>query len=99
MLGGNNYCVDPNNPIVVIFNRDLSFTVGSEICKLSVLSLLCQLKSKLVGERNRHRHKLGRFVTRIAEHHSLIACAVEIVFILLAAFKFKGSVNAHCDVR
>ncbi len=98
MLRRDYDCVNSYDLIVVIFNGNLSFTVGSEICEIAVLPLLCQLESKFVSKRNRHRHKLGSFVTRITEHHSLIACAVEVIFILFAALELIRSVNAHCNV-
>ena len=49
-------------------------------------------------KRYRQRHKLRRIVARITEHHTLIARAVKVIYILLALFIFKRAVNAHGNI-
>ena len=82
----------------IVFNCDLSFSVGTEIRQKSRFSCVRKTLCKLVRKRDGQRHKLFGFPASIAEHHSLIACT-EQIFGVAAFFVFKRAVNAHSNIR
>ena len=74
MLRGNyNRVYSDGLVVLVIFDSDLRFSVGSEIRERAVLSDLCQLCGELVCQGYRHGHKLRRLIACKAEHHALVA--------------------------
>ena len=98
VLRGNDNSINSYGLAVIVFNCYLSLSIGTEIGENARLSYLGQLLCKLVGKRDGHRHKLGSFVARIAEHHSLIACACLVVIVNIAVTVLESLVNAHCDI-
>ena len=79
MLRGYDNSVDSYGSAVLgIFDRDLSFSVGSEIGESAVRTDFRQLSGELVGERDGQGHKLRSLAARIAEHHSLVARALTV---------------------
>ncbi len=85
MLGRDDHCIHTHRLVVgVVLHRHLALAIGPQIRHQAVLANLAQLVRQLVGQRDRRRHQLGRLVGRVAEHHSLVACA--------------AGVDAHGDV-
>ena len=97
MLRRNDDRVDAVRHAVAVFDRHLRFSVGTKIGKRSVLAYRRETAGKLVGKRNGKRHKLGRFVAGITEHHTLVARA-DVVFVGIAVFGFERFVNAERNV-
>ena len=85
VLGGNHDCVHADRLVVlVVFDRDLRFAVGTQIRKASMLADFGEPHGQLVRQRDRRGHQLRVLVAGIAEHHSLVAGA--------------AGVDAHGDV-
>ena len=99
VLGRNYDSINALSDAVIILDGNLSFAVGSEIFESAVLSDLGKLFGKLMSKRNRKRHKLGRLVARIAEHHTLVSRADLVVVVVLAVALLEALVNAHSDIR
>ena len=75
VLSGDEDRIDSLNLVTVVLHGHLSFAVRSEICESAVLSHVCKSLCQLVSKRNRHRHKLRRFVAGKAEHDALVSRA------------------------
>ncbi len=74
MLGGNDNCVHPDRLVVlVVFDRDLRFAVGTQVRKPAMLADLSEAHGQLVRQRDRRRHQLRVLVAGIAKHHALVA--------------------------
>ena len=59
-------------PPVAILDRYLRFTVRTQIGNRAVTTNLRQLPRQIVRHLYRHRHELGRFVTGVAKHETLV---------------------------
>ena len=100
VLGGNHNGINAHWAIIVIiFHGDLRFTIRQEIRQRTIFPDFCQTACQLVGQRNRQRHQLRRFIARVAKHHALIACAIEVIGILFAIFKLQGMIHTQSDIR
>ena len=97
VLSGDYYGVNANGFAVVVLNRHLSLSVGTEIVKSAVLSYVGKSLCKLVSERDRKGHKLLGLVAGVAEHKSLVASA-DIKLVSVALLSLKRLINAHRDV-
>ena len=82
----------------VIFHRNLSLAVRSQAAQLTAFSDLCESARHFMRQRYRKRHKLGRIVAGVAEHHTLVPCAVKVVGIVFSPLIFKRAVNPQRDV-
>ena len=98
MLSGNNNGIYANRFSVLIFNGNLSLSVGTEVFQRAFLSHLCQLLCEAVSKRYGKRHKLGGLVAGVAEHHALVAGADPVVYVVLTVFMLQALVNAHSDI-
>ena len=78
--------------LVVILNCHLAFGIRAKPCTIAALSDLLRFSHDAVGEHDGGWHQLRRFVASVAEHHTLVTCALlfprSLVFI-----------NAERDVR
>ena len=97
VLARNNYRVYALGNAAFILHSNLRLSVGAEVGQKPALShvgkALCQPVCKVCGE----RHKFGRLVAGVAEHHSLVARAYKVVQVAAAAV-FHRAVNAHSNV-
>ena len=48
---GDDNGIHPNRTVSIVFHRNLSLAVGTEIGKRAVLADLCQLLGQLVGQK------------------------------------------------
>ena len=89
-----------NRLAVHVFNRNLRFSVGTEVFKRTVLANFRQTAGNAVGQSDWKRHKLRRFVRREAEHQALVACTNVFIFFLnvFAFTSFNGRINALRDI-
>src|ERR1700736_270965 len=73
MLHADQYGVDTARAsLVVIFNSDLGFAVGTRPSKRPVAAAYRHAASELMGQLDWRGHELRRLIAREAEHHSLI---------------------------
>ena len=87
MLGGDHDGVDSGRPPVLsVLHCDLSFAIGQNVGKGSILAALGESVCHLVCQGDRQRHEVVIFLTGIAEHHALITGAAHL------------AVGAHGDV-
>ena len=86
--------------VVIVFDRDLGLSVGSQIRKCSVFSDLCQSFGKLMGKIDRIRHVVFALVGRVTEHHTLVAGADRFNLSLahIALSCLESPVDAHRDI-
>ena len=98
VLRGNNNGINTNRlAVLIIFNGNLSLTVGTQIFECAVFANLGQTKRKLVRQRDRQGHQLGGLVASVTKHQALVARA-EVKLVGIAVFCFKGFVNTHCNI-
>src|SRR5436190_16234543 len=67
--------IDPQSPIAIVFDRHLALAIRPQPIDLALLTDAGQPIEDSMGQCNRQRHQLGRFVTGIAKHQALIAGA------------------------
>ena len=74
VLGGDHDSLDRFRLVVVVIaDRHLRLGIRPEISDLLVFTpQLGQLDEQLVGQIQRQRHVIGRFVRRVTEHHALV---------------------------
>ena len=78
-IGTSPVCVEittastRKRPAVAIFDRNLRFSVRTQIGNRAVAANLRSISRQIMGHLDRHRHQLGRLVTGKAEHQALIA--------------------------
>jgi YD repeat-containing protein len=82
-------------------NRDLCLAVGTQIRKLARLSHLREAAADVVRQHDRKGHQFLRLVRRVAEHHSLVARAhlVQWVVVTRVVLCLVRRVDALRDVR
>ena len=76
MLGGNDHVLDHDRLVVLVADRDLGLGVGAQPADQAGLAHLGQLAAETMGIHDRSRHHLRRLVAGIAEHQSLVPCAL-----------------------
>ena len=91
--------VDGDRLAIFIEHRDLRLAVRAKIGERAVLADLGEAACEAVCQRDGQRHVLLRLIRRIAEHHALIAGADGIFDVHIAFARFKGLVDALCDIR
>ncbi len=89
VLGRQNHSIDTHNLAVLVAAGDLALGVRTQPRQQAALAGFGLALNQAVGEGDRRRHQHVGFVAGVAEHQSLVACAL--VFRLLA-------VNALGDV-
>ena len=78
MLGGDQDRVDGHRQVVLVHHAHLGLAVGQQVAQGAVVAHFSQATCQAVGEADRQRHQLGRFIAGIAEHDSLVARADQI---------------------
>ncbi len=100
VLGRDQELLDRDRPAVAVADGHLGLAVRAQVGHDPVLAHLRQPLGDPVGERDRHRHQLGRLVGRVAEHHALVAGPgqVELVVVGHVGAHLVGAVDALGDV-
>jgi len=95
VLGGDDDVHDAGGLAIDVFDGDLGLGVRAQpLGELAGFADLCQLTAEAVGEHDRRRHELGRFIASITKHDALVASAL---FGVLLAFCLLG-VHTLSDV-
>ncbi len=78
MLCRNNDCINADRgSVVIIFDSNLAFGIGAEISHhLAFTADVGQHLQNAVCQIKRKRHVVFRFIRCVAEHHTLVACAL-----------------------
>src|ERR1700694_2810440 len=79
VLRREHHGVDALRAAVDVFDSDLGLAVRAQVGQRLVLPHPGELARQQVGELDRHRHQLRRFVTGKAEHHPLVASPAGVV--------------------
>ncbi len=100
VLGRDQDLLDLDRLIVLVANRNLRLAVRAQVVERPLLADLREPQGEPVGERDRHRHQLGRLARRVAEHHALVARARDVVLVAPGAVgaTLVGFVDALGDV-
>ena len=96
MLRRNNDSRNPNGLAIFVGNRNLRFSVRTQIRQLSTPAQGGQSSGQRVGAADGQRHQLRSFIAGIAKHHALIA-RTDVAGIQFTAL--QRIVDAHGDVR
>src|SRR5829696_6021324 len=84
----------------VIFDRHLRLAIRKQPCDLTALARQREPAAEPMGERDRQRHQLRRFIAGEADHHALVASADTIVSIhLLPGPDLDGVRHSAQDLR
>ena len=83
---------------VVVLDGHLALAVGRSHGSVPFLRTSARRRHQAVGQRDGHRHQLGRLVAGEAEHHALVAGAGVEVVVERALFGFQRLVDAERDV-
>ena len=98
VLRGNDDRLHPLHFAVFVFNRNLTFSVGTKIRQQTALSHFGEFSREFMRKRESHGHIFFRFVRGVTEHHSLIARAEPIGFV--AGFSvFERIIDSESDIR
>ena len=98
VLRAHQHRVDaPGSVVRVVLDGHLGLAVGAEIREPAGLPLRRHLARDAVRQRDGQRHQLRRLPHRVADHHSLVACA----YLMRALFAphFQRNIDAVPDVR
>ncbi len=97
VLGRHHYGVDAYRAVVlVIFYSDLALGVGAQICHVDTLAAyLGKRHQQAVAQSERQRYVERCFVGGIAEHHTLVAGSLKVVFGTLDASVDIGALLVH----
>ena len=101
MLCGKDNCFQTDRlAILIVFYRNLTLSIGTQIRQGSVLTDICELLCKLVCKGDGIRHILFCFVGCITKHHTLIAGAdgLDLLIRHLVLLGLQCLVNAHGDI-
>ena len=98
VLSRNHYRIHSYGLIAVVFHRDLTLSVRSEIIENSLFSYFGEPFRKFMRKRYRKRHIFRRFVARESEHHSLIARS-ELIESVATVLFFERSVHSESYIR
>lgn len=99
MLCRNDNIIQSYRTISIIFDRDLCFSIRTQIWQNAILTHLRQPFCQIGREHIAERHKSFCLITGISEHHSLITGADIILIVLLSYFCFKTPIHSERDVR
>ena len=95
VLGGDDDVHDAGGLAIDVFDGNLALGVRAQpLGEFASFADAGQLTAEAVGEHDRRRHELGRFVAGITKHDALVASAL---FAVLFAFGFRG-VHTLSDV-
>src|SRR6058998_747815 len=100
VVRGDDDRLDALRPAKLVLHRDLRLAVGAQERQLAVFAYLGQLLGQPVRERDREGHELGRLAAGEADHHPLVAGALQLEGIGLAGAcaLLQGVVDARRDV-
>ena len=85
VLGGDDHRIHTERlSVLIVFNRNLGFSVGTKVRAGSVLANFRKSLGELVGQQDRGGHQFGIFVYGETEHHALVTSA--------------AGIHTHCDV-
>ncbi len=77
LRGDHNSVYAYRTVIAVIFHSDLTLGIRTKICHfLSFASYSRQLSEQLMAQVKSERHHRRSLISRIAEHHALVACSL-----------------------
>ena len=102
MLRRQNNGVQPAGlSVFIILHRYLRLPVRAQITKRAVFTDLGQPPRQLMGKGDGIRHKLRRFVGGVSEHHSLVAGADRVQFVLCHRIlpRLQRLIDAHGNIR
>ena len=100
MLRRDDDRVRANGLSVPVLQRDLGFSVGTEIRDGPLLAHLREPSCEPMCEGDGHRQEFGRLVARVADHHSLVSGARlrDFLFVGRLVPDFERRVHALGDI-
>jgi len=100
VLRRDHHGVQPNRPVTVVGDGDLSLAVRAQVGHLAGLADLGETLGQPVRQPDRQRQQLGRVVVGVAEHQALVARPLQVERVRAGLHpSLVGRVDALGDVR
>ncbi len=100
VLRADQHGLERHRPAVVVLVGDLGLAVGAQVRDLTGLADLGEALGEAMRHPDRQRHQVGGLVAGVAEHHALVAGALQVEAVLagLARADLLARVDALGDV-